>query len=109
MVVGINVAYAAPGRIGNIGIGFAIAASTAGRIVPQLMEGKQIARRLGCRSRTSMAREVLRRGLLRAHRRIDRGPAADSELQVDDIVIAARRQSVRDMGPSSGAGPGGTP
>ncbi|MFW6437543.1 MAG: trypsin-like peptidase domain-containing protein, partial [Armatimonadota bacterium] len=43
-VVGINVAYAAPGRIGNIGIGFAIAASTAEGIVPQLIEGREIAR-----------------------------------------------------------------
>ncbi len=99
-VVGINVAYAAPGRIGNIGIGFAIASSTVKRIVPQLMEGKQIARGwLGVKI------EDLNENLEEFYG-VDYGvriagidedaPAADSDLQVDDIVIAAEGKPVRD-------------
>ncbi|MBD3292073.1 MAG: PDZ domain-containing protein, partial [Armatimonadia bacterium] len=99
-VVGINVAYAAPGRIGNIGIGFAIPAATANRIVPRLIEGEQIARGwLGVKI------EDLNENLQQFYgvdygvriAGIDDGaPAADSELQVDDIVIAADGEPVRD-------------
>lgn len=99
-VVGINVAYAAPGRVGNIGIGFAIASSTAGRIIPQLIEGREIARGwLGVNI------EDLNENLRRFYG-VDYGvrisginegaPAADSDLQVDDIVIAVNGDPVRE-------------
>ncbi|MFP4250287.1 MAG: trypsin-like peptidase domain-containing protein [Armatimonadota bacterium] len=99
-VVGINVAYAAPGAMGNIGIGFAIASSSAQRIVPRLMEGEQIARGwLGVRI------EDLNENLEKFYG-VDHGvriagidddaPAADSDLQVDDIVIAADGRPVRE-------------
>ena len=98
-VVGINVAYAAPGRVGNIGIGFAIAASTAGNIVPRLIAGQTIERGwLGVQI------EELNQNLrqfygveygIRIAGVTEDGPAADSELQVDDIVIAVDGDPVR--------------
>lgn len=99
-VVGINVAYAAPGAMGNIGIGFAIASSTAQRIIPHLIEGREIARGwLGVRI------EDLTENLKQFYG-VDYGiriagidpeaPAAESDLQVDDIVIAVDGDQVRE-------------
>ncbi|MFW5867591.1 MAG: trypsin-like peptidase domain-containing protein [Armatimonadota bacterium] len=99
-VVGINVAYAAPGRIGNIGIGFAIAASTAESIVPRLIEGQEIARGwLGVRIEDLTENLEEFYGVdygVRIAGIDDDAPAADSELQVDDIVIAAEGRPVRE-------------
>lgn len=99
-VVGINVAYAAPMAVGNIGIGFAIPAETAKRIVPLLIEGKRIARGwLGVGIED--LNENLRRfygveyGVRIASIDAD-GPAAKSDLQVDDIVIAVGDTPVRE-------------
>ncbi len=99
-VVGVNVAYAAPGPMGNVGIGFAIASSTVEQIVPHLIEGEAIARGwLGVRI------EELTENLKEFYG-VDYGvriagidedaPAADSDLQVDDIVIAVDDTSVRE-------------
>ncbi|MGM0494241.1 MAG: trypsin-like peptidase domain-containing protein [Armatimonadota bacterium] len=99
-VIGINVAYAAPGRVGNIGIGFAIPSATAERIIPRLIEGDEIARGwLGVRI------EELSENLedfygvdygVRIAGIDDDAPAAESDLQVDDIVIAAEGRPVRE-------------
>ncbi len=99
-VVGINVAYAAPMRTGNIGIGFAIPAETAERIVPRLMEGKPIARGwLGVKIKdlTQNLEEFygVDGGARVAGIEAD-APAADSDLQVDDIIIAVDGQDVQD-------------
>ncbi|MGI5817190.1 MAG: trypsin-like peptidase domain-containing protein [Armatimonadota bacterium] len=99
-VVGINVAYAAPGRVGNIGIGFAIPASTAERIIPRLIQGETIARGwLGVRIKD--LNENLRRfyGVdygVRIAGIDEDAPAANSDLQIDDIVIAAEGRPVRE-------------
>lgn len=99
-VVGINVAYAAPMRVGNIGIGFAIPAETAQQIVPRLIEGKPISRGwLGIKIEdlTPNLREFygVDHGVRVAG--IDpEGPAAKSDLQVDDIITAVDNESVRD-------------
>jgi len=99
-VVGINVAYAAPMATGNIGIGFAIPAETARDIIPSLIEGKPIAR-----GWMGVKIEDLNENLERFYG-VDYGvriggidpdgPAADSELQVDDIVVAVNGEPVRD-------------
>ncbi len=99
-VVGINVAYAAPMPSGNIGIGFAIPSETARDIVPRLIEGKPIARGwLGVRIRdlTENLEEFygVDYGVYIGGIEPD-GPAADSDLQVDDVVIAVNGEPVRD-------------
>ncbi len=99
-VVGINVAYASPGRVGNIGIGFAIAASTAERVVPELMQGRQIQRGwLGVQIEDLNANLREFYGVPSGVRiaGIDEdGPASRSELQVDDIVIEADGVPIRE-------------
>ena len=99
-VVGINVAYASPGRVGNIGIGFAIAASTAKRVVPDLMQGKQIARGwLGVQIEELNSNLQQFYGVDYGVRiaGVDKaGPAAEGGLQVDDIVTAADGTPVRE-------------
>lgn len=99
-VVGINVAYAAPMRTGNIGIGFAIPADTAKRIVPRLIKGESIARGwLGIK--ISPLNENLKEfygvdhGVLVAGIDED-GPAADSDLQADDVVVSVEGQPIMD-------------
>lgn len=99
-VVGINVAYAAPMQTGNIGIGFAIPAETARRIIPQLIEGKQIARGwlgVGIEDLNENLKQFygVEYGVRIASIDAD-GPAAKSELQVDDIVTAVDGQTVRE-------------
>ncbi|HCA46868.1 MAG TPA: hypothetical protein DEP45_05750, partial [Armatimonadetes bacterium] len=99
-VVGINVAYASPGRVGNIGIGFAIAASTAQRVVPELMQGRQIQRGwLGVKIEDLNANLREFYGVPAGIRiaGIDQnGPASRSELQVDDIVTGVGGKPVRE-------------
>ncbi|MGD9495455.1 MAG: trypsin-like peptidase domain-containing protein [Armatimonadota bacterium] len=99
-VVGINVAIYAPMQVGNIGIGFAIPAETARAIVPRLMEGKPIARGwlgVGIEDLTPNLKEFysVEQGVRIASIEPN-GPAANSELQVDDIVTAVEDEQVAD-------------
>ncbi len=99
-VVGINHAYAAPMRTGNIGIGFAIPAETAARIIPKLIEGRPIARGwlgVGIEDLTGNLKKFF--GVeygVRIANIDEEGPAADGQLQVDDIVIAVGDTPITD-------------
>jgi len=99
-VVGINVAYAAPMATGNIGIGFAIPSESARDIIPALIEGTPIARGwLGVKIEDLTDNLERFYGVdygIRIGGIEPDGPAADSELQVDDIVIAVDGEPVRD-------------
>lgn len=99
-VVGINVAYAAPMRTGNIGIGFAIPADTASRIVPQLIEGRRIARGwLGIQIEDLSHNLKQFYGVEHGVRVMgidEDGPAAASDLREDDIITAVEDEPIND-------------
>lgn len=101
-VIGINVAiYSNPLTPGNVGIGFAIPAETAKAVVPQLIESKRVARGwLGIV--IEEADEHLRDflgvpdGGIIVQDITDGGPAASSELKVEDVIVAVDGEQVRD-------------
>ncbi|MCD6362104.1 MAG: trypsin-like peptidase domain-containing protein, partial [Armatimonadetes bacterium] len=92
-VIGINVAYR-PGQFGgNAGIGFAIPANTARRVVPDLIEHKRVARGwLGVEIRDLSEHQKkffgAENGGAWVSNITDDGPAAKSDLQVEDIIVA---------------------
>ncbi len=93
-VIGINVAYFAPSNLaGSAGIGFAIPSNVAKRVISELIEHKKVARGwLGVtiKDLSHNLREyygVDDGGVLVVRVEAD-APAADSELQADDVVIA---------------------
>jgi len=93
-VVGINVAYAAPSALsGNAGIGFAIPANIAKRVVADLVEHKKVARGwLGVQIKDltgnlKKSYGVKDDGVLVLSVEED-GPASKSELQAEDVIVA---------------------
>ncbi len=100
-VIGINVAIASPGMIvGNVGIGFAIPSDTAQGIIPQLIEHKVVKRGwlgIGIEELTANTRDFygVDHGALVTNIQ-ENSPAADSELQVEDVIIAVDSELVED-------------
>ncbi len=92
-VIGISVAYR-PGQFGgNAGIGFAIPAKTAEQVIPDLIENKKIARGwlgIGIDDLSDHQKEFFGApdGGVWVSNVGEGSPAADSELQVEDIVVA---------------------
>ena len=75
------------GQAGNVGIGFAIPSNTVKSVVEQLRaNGKVSHAYLGVQTRTRTARARRSRAIT------DGGPAANSGLQVGDVITVARRQ-----------------
>ncbi len=101
-VVGISVAIAAPGLVrGNVGIGFAIPAETAKVVLPQLISGKKVVRGWLGISIANLTENmcdfygVPAGGVLVENIQAD-GPAANSDLQEEDVIVAVDGQPVRD-------------
>ena len=101
-VVGVNVAIVAPGLPGNVGIGFAIAADTVKRIVPQLRDDGHVSRgwlgiAIGELDNANMRDhfKAPNGGVLVEQIRDD-GPAQDSDLQAEDVIVAVGGAPVRD-------------
>ncbi len=100
-VIGINVAIVSPGMaVGNVGIGFAIPSDTAQNVIPQLIEHKVVKRGwlgISLDELTANTRDFYGadHGALVANIQED-SPAAASELQVEDVIIAVNNKSVED-------------
>jgi len=101
-VVGVNVAIASSGPVaGNVGIGFAIPADTATDVIPQLIENKKVARGwlgISIGDMTDNMRDfygVPDGGVLVQGIRPD-GPAANTDLKVDDVIVAVNGQKATD-------------
>jgi len=100
-VVGINVAIYGAAIGANIGIGFAIPAETAKWVVPQLIKNKQVVRGWLGISITDVDEDkrqfygVPDGGALVENIQPD-GPAAKSQLQEEDVIVAVNGQPVRD-------------
>ncbi len=98
-VVGINVAIAASGMMGgNIGIGFAIPADTAKNIVPQLISEGVVKRGwlgIGIEDLTPNTKDFygVDHGALVTAIHED-APAADSDLRVEDVIVAVNGKPV---------------
>ncbi len=100
-VIGINVAIFSPGMVaGNVGIGFAIPSDTAQKVLPQLVEHRVVKRGwlgIGIDELSANTRDFygVDHGALVANIRED-SPAADSELQVEDVITAVDGKRVKD-------------
>ncbi len=100
-VIGINMAIVSRGLVaGNVGIGFAIPSDTAQDIIPQLIEHKVVKRGwlgIGIGELTANTKDFygVEHGALVANIQED-SPAADSELQVEDVIIAVNSEPVED-------------
>jgi len=100
-VIGINVAIFSPGLTpGNVGIGFAIPSDAARDVIPQLIEHKVVKRGwlgIGIGELTANTKDFygVEHGALVANIQED-SPAADSELQVEDVIIAVNSEPVED-------------
>lgn len=106
-VIGINVAIAAPtGRVGSIGIGFAIPINTAKAVLDQLITHGRVTRGwLGIQ--TSLANRVLPPEL-RAHYGVEGGalvehvlegtPAARAGLRPEDVIVRFGSKPIRNFG-----------
>jgi len=100
-VIGINVAIFSPGMVaGNVGIGFAIPSDTARKVLPQLVEHKVVKRGwigISLDELTTNTRDFygVEHGALVANIQ-ENSPAADSDLQVEDVITAVNGQPVKD-------------
>ncbi len=100
-VIGINVAIFSPGMVaGNVGIGFAIPSDTARVVIPQLIEHKVVKRGwlgIGIDELTPNTRDFygVDHGALVANIQED-SPAADSDLQVEDVITAVDGKPIKD-------------
>ena len=101
-VIGINVAIFSPGMIpGNVGIGFAIPSDAARDVIPQLIEHKVVERGwLGiglAPELTANTRDFygVEHGALVTNIQ-ENSPAADSDLQVEDVITAADGKPAKD-------------
>ncbi len=100
-VIGINVAIFSPGMVaGNVGIGFAIPSDTARNVIPQLIEHKVVKRGwlgISLDELTPNTRDFygVDHGALVANIQED-SPAADSDLQVEDVITAVDGNPVKD-------------
>jgi len=85
---------------GNVGIGFAISADTAARVIPQLIKNKRVVRGwlgISISDLNENMRDFYKApqgGALVNNINPD-GPAAKSNLQADDVVIEAGGEPVR--------------
>ncbi len=99
-MIGINVAIFSPGMVaGNVGIGFAIPSDTARNVIPQLIQHK-VKRGwlgIGIDDLTANTRDFygVDHGALVANIQED-SPAADSDLQVEDVITAVDGKPIKD-------------
>lgn len=100
-VIGINESIISPGGAGGfVGIGFAISADTAARVIPQLIQNKRVVRGwLGVviGDLDENLREFYKapKGGALINSITPDGPAAKSGLQVEDVVIQAGNTPIR--------------
>jgi len=100
-VIGINVAIVSPGMAaGNVGIGFAIPSDTAQNVIPQLIEHKVVKRGwlgIGLDELTANTRDFygVEHGALVTNIQKD-SPAADSNLQVEDVITGVDGKPAKD-------------
>ena len=100
-VVGINESIISPGGAGGfVGIGFAISADTAARVVPQLVANKRVIRGwlgvvIGDLNENERDFYKAPNGGALINSVNPEGPAAKSGLQQDDVVIQAGNSPVR--------------
>jgi serine protease Do len=100
-VIGVNVAIISGGVPGNVGIGFAIPAETVQDVVPKLMTQGKIARGwlgISIRDLNDNTRDYYKvpdGGILVEEIRSD-GPAKDSDLQAEDVIVSVNGERVRD-------------
>jgi serine protease Do len=100
-VIGVNVAILSGGMPGNVGIGFAIPAATVEQIVPKLLaSGKVVRGWLGISIRDldgnlRDAYKVPEGGALVETIRDD-GPAKNSGLHEEDVIVGVNGQKVKD-------------
>jgi serine protease Do len=100
-VVGINVAIAAAGpNPANVGIGFAVPADTAKVIIPQLISKKKVVRGwlgINIKELNENLRDAfgVSGGVLVDGIRKD-GPAAKSDLKIQDVIVAVNGTPVND-------------
>lgn len=100
-VIGVNVAILSPGPPGNIGIGFAIPAETVQAVVPTLKSEGKIARGwlgIAIEDLNENKRDFYKApdgGVLVTQVRDD-GPAKNSDLQAEDVIVAINGEPVKD-------------
>ncbi len=100
-VIGVNVAILSPGLPGNIGIGFAIPAETVQTVVPTLKVEGKIARGwlgIAIEDLNENKRDfykVPEGGVLVTQIRDD-GPAKNSDLHAEDVIVALNGEPVND-------------
>jgi serine protease Do len=100
-VIGVNVAILSPGLPGNVGIGFAIPAETVQQVVPVLKSEGKIARGwlgVAIEDLNENKRDfykVPEGGVLVTQIRED-GPAKDSGLQAEDVIVSINGEPVKD-------------
>ncbi len=101
-VLGINVAIATGGMSrGNVGIGFAVSGDTAKIVVPQLIAKKKVARgwlgiNIGDLNDNMRDFYGVPAGGVLVEGITEGGPAAASDLKVDDIIVAVNGKKVSD-------------
>src|SRR5439155_492339 len=104
-VVGINVAIASPGGLGNIGIGFAIPVNQAKQILDELIATGQVKRGyLGIRSspqNRELSKELQDFYGVKGGALVDRvepsTPASKAGIQSEDVIIRIDHDQVRDL------------
>ena len=100
-VIGVNVAILSPGLPGNIGIGFAIPAETVSAVIPTLKSEGKIARGwlgIAIEDLNENKRDfykVPEGGVLVTQVRED-GPAKNSDLQPEDVIVSLNGEPVSD-------------
>jgi len=100
-VIGVNVAILSPGLPGNIGIGFAVPAETVQAVVPTLKAEGKIARGwlgIAIEDLNENKRDFYKApdgGVLVTQIRDD-GPAKNSDLQAEDVIVALDGEPVKD-------------
>jgi len=100
-VIGVNVAIVSGGIPGNVGIGFAIPAETVEQVVPVLKAEGHIARGwlgISIRDLNENTRDFYKApegGVLVEEIRDD-GPAKDSDLQAEDVIVSVNGEPTKD-------------
>lgn len=100
-VIGVNVAILSVGVPGNVGIGFAIPAETVQQVIPTLKAEGRVARGwlgISIRDLNENKRDwykVPEGGVLVEEIRQD-GPAKDSDLQSEDVIVSVNGEPVKD-------------
>jgi len=100
-VIGVNVAIVSGGLPANAGVGFAIPADTVANVIPVLQAEGRVARGwLGVAIEDLSENErdfykVPEGGVLVSQIRDD-GPAKDSDLQPEDVIVSANGQAIAD-------------